>query len=309
MDYVSLIQPVLDRNCAQCHDGAQAGGKAPDLTAKQTQIFMGVELPVSYYNLRQRVRHGPMFEYFLAPGSFGSRVSPLMEMLAAGHHEVKLGRDDWHLLCAWIDCNAPGIGSYDIAALETARARMREQALARRKALAEGRGSLDERSKQIAAGLSPGESLTCYVDCGPQVVDAEEGGVVLSEVTGTPFSFGADPKVTGPWFDDITFDGAAVIYEATGLSADRQYSLGFSWWDFDGGGREQAVTVTAPDGRQAVLLPRTKLPAWSGPGEQAEVRTLAIPAELTGGGTIRIAFSNDAGKANAVVSEVWLVER
>ena len=42
--------------------------------------------------------------------------------------------------------------------------------------------------------------------------------------------------------------------------------------------------------------------------ERAAVLTLALPPDLTRAGTARLAFTNEAGKANAVVSEVWLIE-
>lgn len=303
MDFASLVQPVLDRHCVRCHDGSGAAGKAFDLSARQTRSFMGVPLPVSYYNLRRYVRHAPIFEYFLPPGSFGSRVSPLMHLLAKGHGGVRLDPAEWRILCAWIDCNAPGFGDYEIAAKGKGKARDREALRARRTT-----GDA-ERRKMLAEGLPAGERLVCYLDCGPAEADGAEGGANIREVAGWPYCWGAGQALVPPWYEDISFDGAAVEYVISGLRPEKRYRLGFSWWDYDGGGREQALVVTTASGQRECLLPRTKLPAWSGAQQMPEDRWVELPQSLTAGGEIHVAFTNEAGRANAVVSEVWLTER
>ena len=120
MDYAALIQPLLDKHCIGCHDGTPGAEKSFDLTAAKKRPFMRVPMAESYFNLRKHVRHAPIFQYYLSPGTFGSRVSPLMEVLAKGHYQVKLPDDQWRLLCAWIDCNAPHLGDYGVVAIETA---------------------------------------------------------------------------------------------------------------------------------------------------------------------------------------------
>jgi hypothetical protein len=306
MEFAGLVQPVLDRHCVGCHDTSRAEGEPPDLTARESRPFMGVPLPVSYYNLREHVRHAPMFQYSLPPGSFGSRVSPVMSLLAQGHHDVKLGPDDWRLLCAWIDCNAPGIGDYEVASY----ARRDERARAEREALVARRGAtVEERRKMLADALPADERLVCYLDCGPVGSDGAEGGVMIREVTGTPYAYGAGADIAAPWYDDLSFDGREVVYEVSGLAQGRSYTLGFSWWDHNNAGREQAVVVITDDGRRTPALGSTKLPAWSGRREKPEERTVSLPPELLQSGTIRIAFTNETSAANAVVSEVWLIEQ
>ncbi|MFV2068108.1 MAG: hypothetical protein ACC645_14130 [Pirellulales bacterium] len=120
MDYDALVQPLLNQHCTACHDGTGGDGKSFDLTAGKERMFMNVPLVGSYTNLRKHVRHAPIFQYFLRPGTFGSRVSPLIDLLDKGHYQVELGRGEWQLLCAWIDCNAPYIGDYGVVAIETA---------------------------------------------------------------------------------------------------------------------------------------------------------------------------------------------
>lgn len=120
MDYAALIQPVLDKHCVACHDGAHQPHKSFDLTASRRRPFMGVAMVESYFNLRTHVRHAPINQYFLAPGTFGSGVSGLTLTLGEGHYDVDLAPADWRLLCAWIDCNAPYIGDYEIVESKTA---------------------------------------------------------------------------------------------------------------------------------------------------------------------------------------------
>jgi len=305
LEFAGLIQPLLDRHCTRCHDGTTGKDKAFDLTARTSRPFMGVPLPSSYYTLRTYVRHAPIFQYSLPPGTFGSRVSRLTEVLLKGHYGVQLGPGDWHLLCAWIDGNAPGIGAY-----ETADASRRDQrANAERQALAERRGDRSaERSRRLAAALPAGERLASYLDCGPMGVAGGEGAVRIRETEGTPYAYGADAKVAEPWYDDISFDEREVGYEVTGLRPDRRYRLGFSWWDHNHAGREQAIEVTTDSGARRQVLPRTRLPAWRDLSEKPEERTVALPPELTAAGALRIGFVNASGVANAVVSEVWLTE-
>jgi hypothetical protein len=221
---------------------------------------------------------------------------------------VKLEPADWQRLCAWIDCNAPGIGDYAVADAGTRAQRMARAAVEQRRALFASHKPTPQRPQQIADALKAGERLACYLDCGPEASAGQPGGVSIREVVGMPYNFGAGPGITEPWFDDISFDGNEVAYEVTGLAPGKRYALGFSWWDHSGANREEAVTVCPPGGRPVTVLGRTKLPAWTGPKEKPTQHTVPIPAEVTRGGETRVAFTNAGGVANAVVSEVWLIE-
>ncbi len=120
MDYEALVQPMLDKHCIGCHDGSTAEGKSFDLSKQTRQDFMSSQIPQSYHNLRKYVRHAPIFTYHLSPGTFGSRVSRLPDILAKGHYEVKLSPAEQWLITAWIDCNAPYVGDFQELAVETA---------------------------------------------------------------------------------------------------------------------------------------------------------------------------------------------
>ncbi len=300
MAFEELLQPLLDRRCIRCHDGSGAEGKAFDLTDRSRRSFMGVDIPVSYFNLRESVRHAPIHTYFLPPGTFGSRVSKLTEVLLKGHNEVKLTQAEWRLFCAWIDCNAPAIGDYEVAAVGKSDARVRERLVAARAG-----GSADRRA-MLAGRLQDGETLVCYLDCGPRTSAGEEGGVRIREVAGTPYSYGAT-GIVEPWFDDITFDAREIVYEVSGLDPGREYRLGFSWWDHNNAAREQAVVLRTFRDRDQEIVPATRLPAWRIKQEKPEERVAPLPVRATAEGTIQIAFVNRNPKSNAVVSEVWIV--
>jgi len=112
------IQPLLDRQCTRCHDGATGKDKSFDLTAKSRREFMTVPMAQSYFNLRRHVKHAPIYTYVLPPLSFGSRQSKVMQILRQGHYDAKLAPADWQLLASWIDCNAPYIGDYAVVAAQ-----------------------------------------------------------------------------------------------------------------------------------------------------------------------------------------------
>jgi formylglycine-generating enzyme required for sulfatase activity len=133
------VQPVLDKFCVGCHNGeARAGGPPlPDLrrdqggfvaykggqldgefirgVAKRDLLgkYGGVFEP-SYVALRQYVRVGGLESdlHLLPPGEFHADTSELIQMLAKGHHNVRLDREAWDRLVTWIDLNAPCHGTW-----------------------------------------------------------------------------------------------------------------------------------------------------------------------------------------------------
>ncbi|MEI7901845.1 MAG: NPCBM/NEW2 domain-containing protein [bacterium] len=114
--YTLLVQPVLDKNCVACHvKSAAEGKKAPDLSAGTKKG--GNDFFASYDSLRT-------FTFFWneagwdnipdsKPGKIGARASKLYQMLAKGHHDLKLSKEDLHRLTLWLDCNSDFYGSYE----------------------------------------------------------------------------------------------------------------------------------------------------------------------------------------------------
>lgn len=114
------IQPILNRNCAGCHDGE----KQFDLgDSKQTEYKRWGNYTThrmindSYYNLHPYVyRQGPEADlYVLQPYEYHASNSELMQMLDKGHQNVTLTPEERTTLCKWIDFNAPYFGDFEIA--------------------------------------------------------------------------------------------------------------------------------------------------------------------------------------------------
>jgi formylglycine-generating enzyme required for sulfatase activity len=133
------VQPVLDKYCISCHDDGKRkdGLEIPDLRAKQDRFYAykngvpkadiisgvsrerlvkgygGVFEP-SYIALRSFVRVGGLESDLrvLAAGEFSADTTELFQMLAKGHHGVKLDPEAWQRIMTWIDLNAPCHGTW-----------------------------------------------------------------------------------------------------------------------------------------------------------------------------------------------------
>jgi hypothetical protein len=120
--YPRLVQPILDRHCVACH--RQNAGKAPSLERTLVTFSAGWRPAVYYasylslapkygfYSYGARGWDDPKF-YRTTPGEFGARASKLYPLLRQGHYGVKLGPDDMHRLCVWLDSCSLFYGVYE----------------------------------------------------------------------------------------------------------------------------------------------------------------------------------------------------
>lgn len=115
-NYLSEVQPVLDRHCVSCHDYGQEAGKKLILAGDLGLIFN-----LSYVELRSKgyVRVPGAGSYqVLLPRSWGSHASRLAEVLLQGHGDpqidgqIKLDRESFERIVTWIDINAPYYPEY-----------------------------------------------------------------------------------------------------------------------------------------------------------------------------------------------------
>jgi len=107
-----LVQPVLDRHCAECH---AKNPKSPDLRVGEWRKNPGYWY-TSYKNLRN-------YAFFYSdpswvaprtiPGQFGARASRLYAILQKGHYDVKLPPEDLHRITLWLDCSSDFFGAYE----------------------------------------------------------------------------------------------------------------------------------------------------------------------------------------------------
>ena len=106
--YPRLVQPVLDKNCVECH--AQHADKAPNLGREP----LAGRWYASYGNL---VRQYGFYDYGnpmrTTPGQFGARASKLYELLQQGHYDVKLSGEEMHRITLWLDCSSMFYGVYE----------------------------------------------------------------------------------------------------------------------------------------------------------------------------------------------------
>jgi len=106
--YPRLVQPVLDRNCLQCHE-EHKDKKAPNLGREPiaNKFYASYNTLVNYgftsYGDSYRTR----------AGQFGARGSKLLEMLDKGHHDVKLSEEDFCRLTLWLDCCSMFYGVFE----------------------------------------------------------------------------------------------------------------------------------------------------------------------------------------------------
>jgi hypothetical protein len=123
--YPRLIQPVLDRHCARCHDGSTGPDKSP-------LVLTGEPAPespftVSYENLKPYLRWPSYDAPASRPGQAGADLSPLSGILVGEKHGryVKLPEADLRAIYLWLDAQVPFYGTYeeeDLAAQKLARA-------------------------------------------------------------------------------------------------------------------------------------------------------------------------------------------
>ena len=105
--YPRLVQPVLDRNCVDCH--AKNAPKACNLAREPIQKKW-------YASYNSLVKYG--FTSYgenlrTTPGQFGAKGSKLYEILAKGHYDVKLSPEDMHRITLWLDLCTMFYGVYE----------------------------------------------------------------------------------------------------------------------------------------------------------------------------------------------------
>jgi hypothetical protein len=113
--YARLMQPILDRRCARCHDGSAGDRKSALVLANAT----GGEFSQSYENLQPFVRWyewGKGIPGFVTrPGHIGADESPLTAVLEDQHHGAQVGLTDEERrnIYLWLDGNAAFYGAYE----------------------------------------------------------------------------------------------------------------------------------------------------------------------------------------------------
>lgn len=123
--YPLLVQPVLERNCLGCHE--ENADKAPRLDAEVVRhrgrggmepstdfyaSYVSLAPEYGFYSYGGKDFGDPKW-YRTTPGSFGARASRLYQMLAEGHHDVKLAAADLERIVLWLDSCSMFYGVYE----------------------------------------------------------------------------------------------------------------------------------------------------------------------------------------------------
>jgi formylglycine-generating enzyme required for sulfatase activity len=108
------IQPILDKRCVGCHNGAEP--TRPNF--KDTSLDPVVQMSQSYLNLHPYVRRqGPEADlHTMQPMEYHVSTSELIRNLRNGHHNVQLDEAEWQSLYKWIDFNTPYNGTFQATA-------------------------------------------------------------------------------------------------------------------------------------------------------------------------------------------------
>jgi len=126
LDYPSMVQPILDRRCVECHGGEKGFAKGLDLTGGWTEWFN-----TSYENLTARREKQYIADLISGiccmngtaywsckifdPYEHGSGNAPLAKVLLSEPHRThaNLTRAEQELLFTWIDSNGIYHGTWD----------------------------------------------------------------------------------------------------------------------------------------------------------------------------------------------------
>ena len=107
-NYLSQVQPILDKHCVSCHDFGGEGAHRVILAGDKNFAFN-----ISYNELQSKgftgaIGAGPAGH--LPALSWGSHTSKLIKHLKEGHleeNEIKMSKEEMDTLVTWIDLNAP----------------------------------------------------------------------------------------------------------------------------------------------------------------------------------------------------------
>jgi len=111
--FTAEVQPIFNRHCLECHDFGKEGANTLVLAPDRDLTFNAAYIELWRKQYVQCVGAGPA--EVQAAYAWGSHPSKLIQILRAGHHEVKLRRDELDRIITWVDLNAPYYATYNCA--------------------------------------------------------------------------------------------------------------------------------------------------------------------------------------------------
>ena len=122
-NYVRLVQPVLNRNCVDCHvekNVLDLSGEIEDLHG-WTRSYHNLAADYGFYfNTSNGSINDPEHGGSrTVVGKFGARAAKLLAYTNLRHHGVTLSAEDFHRITLWLDCNSEFFGSYENTAAQS----------------------------------------------------------------------------------------------------------------------------------------------------------------------------------------------
>ncbi|MCL2744818.1 MAG: hypothetical protein FWE67_13300 [Planctomycetaceae bacterium] len=117
LNYVQLVQPVLDSHCVECHQKEKALDLSgiPDQQFGWTRSYNNLAKKYGFYfnttngSIKDPIHGGSR----TIPGQFGAIAAPLQKYLVKEHYGVQLSTEERHRIDLWLDCNSVFYGTYD----------------------------------------------------------------------------------------------------------------------------------------------------------------------------------------------------
>ncbi len=108
VDYLTLVQPVLEKNCVNCHAPGKDGAKFDLTAAKSYATLVDYGKP----SLREHVQSAYQAGQSVA-GAGAAQTNALWPLLAKGHYDVRLSDEDRQRLAVWMDTYGQLRGAFD----------------------------------------------------------------------------------------------------------------------------------------------------------------------------------------------------
>ena len=111
--YIKNIQPILDRHCVKCHDFGGKGSEKIVLCGDRGLVFNQSYLQLHSKKAISAIGAGP--DAVVEANTWGAKHSKIVRMIRNGHSGVKMPENEFAVLRAWIDLNAPYYSTEDSA--------------------------------------------------------------------------------------------------------------------------------------------------------------------------------------------------
>lgn len=161
---------------------------------------------------------------------------------------------------------------------------------------------------RIVSAAPKDYALSAYLDCGPVKQAGAANGPRIVQVVGRPWNWPQAVKQAGP-IGTKMFDGKAVVFELSGLDPAKQYMVGLTAWDFDSDKRRQSIAFVSDSGGRTIAMPAFAPRSYDA-GQPSWVQLLLpVPQSHLTKSRLQVQFINESSSANAIVSELWLMEK